>query len=102
MGPAKFVRCKLCASGFYCSDSCEGTHRSEHETLCVAIQTLEKIEIGKIYRDLKQMEAKKPQRATKIIKLVGERPLVDICLEGTESKCLWDTGSMVSIISTVV
>ena len=98
-GPEKFVKCQLCSSGFYCSDRCVETHRADHEKLCVCIQTLEEIEVAKVYRDLKRMEAGRPQRSTKIIRLVGERPLVDVRLEGTEVKCLWDTGSMVSIIS---
>ena len=35
----------------------------------------------------------------KIISLVGERPLIDLMLNGTECKGLWDTGSMISLMN---
>ena len=35
----------------------------------------------------------------KIVRLVGEKPVVAICLNDVKCKCLWDTGSMVSIMS---
>ena len=35
----------------------------------------------------------------KLIRLVGERPLVNICLNGKVVDGLWDTGSMISLIS---
>ena len=34
-----------------------------------------------------------------IIRLVGERPLINVKLDNIDCKCLWDTGSMVSLIN---
>ena len=34
-----------------------------------------------------------------IIRLVGERPLIEVFLDDVKCKCLWDTGSMISLIS---
>ena len=34
-----------------------------------------------------------------IIRLIGERPLINVKLDNIDCKCLWDTGSMVSLIN---
>ena len=95
-----FVRCPTCASGCYCSVECVENHREEHELICGAIVALDEIESGKMYRELKQMEmAGRPKENKEIIDLVGEKPLVEICLQGIPLKCLWDTGSQISVIS---
>ena len=36
----------------------------------------------------------------KLIRLVGERPLVNICLNNQETVALWDTGAMVSLMDS--
>ena len=74
----------------------------EHEILCEAIQTLEKLEQEKRDRNHKDLEFRNkiPSKLNKeIIRLVGERPLLNVKLDNVLCKCLWDTGSMVSVIS---
>ncbi len=71
-------------------------------TLCDMILTLEEMEIVKRYRELSKMSAgalmpKKYQ--SKIVQLIGERPLVDVGLDNVLAKCLWDTGSQISLMS---
>ena len=98
----KIVRCRECSSGCYCSDSCVTNHRSEHETLCGMIQKLEEIEVAKVYQELKMMEAVSRGGTIdnkEIVRLVGDRPLVQVCLGGVSVKGLWDTGSQISMIS---
>ena len=97
---SEVVCCKKCSSGCYCSEECVEKHRREHEVLCGAIRSLEEIEVGKLYRELKRMETTgSPTKDKKIIDLIGDKPVVDVGLQGIPSKCLWDTGSQVSIIN---
>ena len=94
------VRCQLCSSGSYCSTTCVNNHRTDHEVLCGMICSLEEIEVAKLYQQLKSMEAgvrESPAKA-EIVGLVGERPLVNVCLDGTPAKGLWDTGSMIAMM----
>ena len=97
---SEIVRCQKCCSGCYCSESCVEKHQKNHAVICGAIQSLEEIEVGKLYGQLKQMESVvKPKDDKQIIDLVGDKPEVDVCLEGVSVKCLWDTGAMVSLIN---
>ena len=94
------VRCHQCSSGCYCSTTCVQNHRTDHKVLCGMIQSLEEIEVSKLYQQLKSMEAgvrESPAKA-KIVGLVGEKPLVNVCLDGTPAKGLWDTGSMIAMM----
>ena len=99
---SEIVRCKDCASGCYCSANCAKNNKNEHQTLCDMILTLEEMEVVKRYRELSRMEAgvqipKKYQ--SRIVQLIGERPLVDVGLDDVIAKCLWDTGSQISLMS---
>ena len=73
-------------------------HKSAHSQICFAIQDLERtLETAKKYRELKDLEMGLESRWSMtsnrdIIRLVGERPLVDVRLDGISCKCLWDTG----------
>ena len=96
------VRCKECLSGSYCTDSCVEKHKSAHSQICFTIQDLERLETAKKYRELKDLEMGSRLSMTSnrdIIRLVGERTLVDVRLDGISCKCLWDTGSMISLIN---
>ena len=69
---------------------------------CAAICALEEIEFKK--RKKKDISISDPEKLPlklklKLIRLVGERPLVNICLNGKVVDGLWDTGSMISLIS---
>lgn len=98
------VRCTNCSCGLYCSERCATQNIPEHEILCEAIQSIEKLEQEKRDRNHKDLEFrnKLPSKLNKeIVRLVGERPLLDVRLDNIVCKCLWDTGSMVSVISKI-
>ena len=96
----EIVQCQHCSSGCYCSSDCVNNHRSEHEALCGMIQSLEEIEVAKLYHDLRRMEVgvKEGPAKNQIVSLVGERPLVEVCLDGVSKYGLWDTGSQISML----
>ena len=55
------------------------------------IQSLQEIEVAKLYHDLRRMEVgvKEGPAKNQIVSLVGERPLVNVCLDGAPAKALW-------------
>ena len=94
----KFKRCHKCHSGLYCSKSCRKKHYSTHEKLCTAIQELEAIENRKklvfSVRETGQVHVQ-----NRLIQLVGEKPFLNCSLNSVNCDALWDTGSMVSLLS---
>ena len=96
------VKCGKCGSGCYCSDICRSNHHLEHRTLCSAIVDLEKLEKEKLsQRNSKSVNGSNLSYKLNrdIVRLVGERPVINVLLDGVDCKCLWDTGSMVSLIN---
>ena len=96
------IRCQKCSSGLYCSKECVEKNKDEHVKICSSIQILEKIEKNKKIREFKNFEIRNelPLKTNRdIIRLVGERPLIEVFLDDVKCKCLWDTGSMISLIS---
>ena len=74
-------------------------HNSNHDRYCNVIQDLECLEKDKLYRDYTVSEKLTDNKhRRKLVKLVGEKPLINCRLEGTPCKALWDTGSMISLI----
>ena len=92
-------RCGGCKAITYCSVKCQKAHRSYHAPYCAAISDLEKLELDKIYgdKDVRQKQLGVKLRR-KMMKLVGEKPMVDCFLGGKSFELLWDTGSMVSLV----
>ena len=93
----------MCESGCYCSAACAESHRPEHQLLCSSIISLKEYEDAKEkYRQRMEPKAKSPlsyKLNQKIVSLIGERPVLKATLDGVQHDCLWDTGSMVSMIS---
>ena len=97
------VSCEKCSCGRYCSVECMSKHEN-HTAYCPVICSLEKHEIEKrIATEIFSIDTEKlPYKMKmKLIGLVGERPVVDIMLNNTWVKGLWDTGAMVSVINEV-
>lgn len=92
-------RCENCASGVYCSDVCRDAHvsTSDHAKLCEAIQKLEKLEFAK--RGFSVREVNQVHVRNRLVRLIGEKPIIKCQLGDVESDALWDTGSMVSMVS---
>ena len=61
--------------------------------LCNAIQYLHKNEVEKCSFSSHLT----PKQKTQIVNLVGERCLIDCCIEEEEAEALWDTGSQVCL-----
>ena len=66
---------------------------------CSAISDLEKLETKKLFQGFtvrqRQVDAK---TQAKLVKLVGEKPMLRCRLDGKIVEVLWDTGSMVSLV----
>ena len=91
-------RCGGCKATAYCSTECQKKHHDYHKVYCSAIRDLHKLETKKLFRGFtvrqQQMDTK---TKSKLVKLVGEKPVVECRLDGKIVKMLWDTGSMVSL-----
>ena len=94
----KIKRCISCDGGCYCSESCLKLHEPAHKDICNMIQRLAAHELKKkviSVREIGQVKVK-----NKLVRLVGEKPVLRCSLNGVACNALWDTGSMVSIISS--
>ena len=93
-------RCGRCKATSYCSKDCQKIHSQYHAVYCSSIKELEKLEKSKLYGDKSVRQSQlDSRREAKMIKLVGERPMVKCNLDGKDFEVLWDTGSMVSLVS---
>ena len=96
---ANVRRCGGCRATSYCSKKCQRSHHSYHAVYCSAITDLENFQINKLYQGSsvrqQQLDAK---TQAKIVKLVGQKPMLRCCFDGKTVDVLWDTGSMVSVV----
>ena len=96
----RIKRCKTCKGGRYCSRECREAHTEEHKELCDHITKLEEMEAERrvlsafSVREGNQVKAKVKD---KLIRLVGEKPMLHCKLGGKDTEALWDTGSMVAM-----
>ena len=91
--------CSGCKSTWYCSTKCQNLHKEYHSPYCTAIVDLLKIETDKIYRNQSvRQEQVDVNTKRKVMKLVGEKPMLTCRLDGKQVELLWDTGSMVSLV----
>ena len=63
--------------------------------LCNAIQELEKRKV----RAFSVRETGQVMKNHKLVRLVGEKPILNCSLNGVDCEALWDTGAMVSMIT---
>ena len=95
------IACAKCKCGKYCSVKCRDLD-GIHAMWCPWITQLEEIETEKRMRtEINMIDTEKlplPLKK-KLVKLVGEKPLVTVNLNGKEVKGLWDTGAMVSLMN---
>ena len=91
--------CSGCKATKYCSKKCQKSHHGHHSVYCNAIRDLEKLEKDKIYKD-KSVREKQLDfwKQAKIVKLVGNKPMLSCFLNEKSTKALWDTGSMISLV----
>ena len=95
-------RCGGCKVARYCSKFCQISHREEHEKYCCHIPELVKIETDKLYAGCVKQSVRQVQfdmvTQRKMVKLVGEKPMLKCYYGGKLVNVLWDTGSMVSMV----
>ncbi len=89
-------QCSSCKTSKYCSSKCQKEHWSSHKVLCSAIGSLSSRGANKTMFK----SHLKPSVHRKLIRLVGRRCEVNCTLNGLGMKGLWDTGAMVSVVSS--
>ena len=97
----ELTSCPECHCGLYCSVECREADEA-HATWCMWICRLEVHETEKrMKQEINMVDAEKLpfKMKLKLVRLVGERPLVKIFLNGKRIKGLWDTGAMISLIN---
>ena len=100
-GKKELIKCEKCRCGRYCSKECLGADE-HHAEWCKWICKLEEMETEKRMKsEINMVDAEKlPYKMKlKLVKLVGERPLVNVHLDGKKVQCLWDTGAMISLVN---
>ena len=93
--------CPKCQCGIYCSKECRELD-GVHAMWCYWICRLSAHENEKKMRtEINMVDSNKlPYKMKRrLVKLVGDRPLVNIFLNGKKVKGLWDTGAMVSLLN---
>ena len=92
-------RCGKCKMTSYCSKECQKSHQSYHGAYCSAIVDLRKHEMDKMYGNYSVRQKQEDSKTRmKVMKLVGDKPILSCRLGGKPFEVLWDTGSMVSLV----
>ena len=90
-------QCTQCKVAKFCSKECQRECWDKHKTICEAIHTLS----TQIYNNKPTMFKSHitPTNHQRLIKLVGEKCIVNAKISNVPSKCLWDTGAQISVVS---
>lgn len=89
-------QCSQCKVAKFCSKKCQRDCWDEHKPICDAIHTLS----SNIYSKPTMFRSHvSPAKHRKLVKLVGEKCLVNCKISNVSSQSLWDTGAMISIVS---
>ena len=96
-------RCGKCNISLYCSEECQSAHKNQHQTWCTIMSSvgeLQEIEDSKLYRNksVRQMQVDGKMQ-TKMLRLVGAKPMLQCLLDEKSFKVFWHTGSMVRMVS---
>ena len=97
----KLESCPKCNCNLHCSADCMKGDES-HPLWCSWICRLQRLENQKrMKQEINMVDAEKLplNMKLKLVKLVGERPLVNIHLNKKKIRGLWDTGAMISLMS---
>ena len=95
------VSCPKCGCGSYCSKECmelDGIHAMWCPWIC-KLEAYETQKRMKTEINLVNSEKLPYKMKRQLVKLVGERPLVNIYLGGKKVIGLWDTGAMISLMN---
>eukprot|EP00794_Sanderia_malayensis_P013146 gene13146-14497_t len=78
---------------------CQKKHWNEHKQICRLINNLRLLQDEEVKPNTQYITHITPALRDDLIKLVGEKCTVNVCLNGIALQGLWDTGAQVSIIS---
>ena len=90
--------CTGCHSVQYCGKMCQKLDWKEHQVLCNAIKGLSKERDDRVDNLCSFVSHVTPKVRRKIVELVGERCVIECCINGVEVEGLWDTGAQVSLV----
>ena len=90
--------CTGCRSAHYCCKQCQKSDWRKHRILCNTISGLAKERDAKIDEKCSFVSHITPKVKQKIVKLVGERCMIECEIAGCVEEGLWDTGAQVSLI----
>ena len=86
-------QCSKCHAGVYCSVNCQRAHWTVHKTLYEAITSLSqrdsKLQSGTVDELRGSVFELSPKSRDKLVKLVGEKCVVTVGLDGVSSDVLW-------------
>ena len=91
--------CTGCRSVHYCDKKCQKLNWKEHQTVCKTISKLTKERDELIDLKCSFISHITPKVHHKLVKLVGERCIIDCEIDGVVGEALWDTGAQVSLLS---
>ena len=92
-------RCSRCKATTYCSKECQRSHFLQHEQWCTMIESLKRVETAKRYQEKTVWQCQIDVKTqSKMMRLVGRKPMVRCHLDGIEFDMLWDTGSMICLV----
>ena len=94
---SQIFQCSGCKSVRYCGSECQKGHWKEHKVLCNAIQYLHNSEVEKCKKACSFSTHLTPKQRNQVVNLVGDRCMIDCCIEGKKEEALWDTGSMIAL-----
>jgi transposase InsO family protein len=94
--------CGGCKVARYCSAGCQRAHWVNHRLVCQAIKTMggegdQNLDLQELKGTVHELSPKSRQR---LVKLVGEKSVMQCYLNGAKHEVLWDTGAQISILST--
>ena len=72
-----------------------------HKTFFESIVVLEKLEKHKKFSnfDISYDTPIKPNQQMKLVKLIGQKPMINFTLNDKNFEGLWDTGSIISLVN---
>ena len=91
--------CTGCRSVHYCDKNCQTLNWKEHRTICNTIDKLTKERDELVDLKCSFISHITPKVQHKLVKLVGERCIIDCEIAGVVDEALWDTGAQVSLLS---
>lgn len=97
--------CAGCKTVMYCSRKCQQEDWSNHKVMCNAIQTIEAKHTQQTTANINTLKGTvyelSPKSRTKLVKLVGEKCVLNCFLNEFKEEILWDTVAQVSILSAL-